>query len=115
MDIQYFQTILVERKKQILQNLNICNDEIQALKDVEINDDGDYAALCTDNLIESAIQEKQLKELKEINEALKKIEEGSYGVCEMCGEPIKPLRLKIKPHAKYCIVCREIVEKEPQN
>jgi len=55
---------------------------------------------------------KQKQELKEIEEALKKIEEGRYGICEMCDEPISEERLKIKPHAKYCIICREIIEKE---
>ncbi len=114
MDIKYFEKLLIERKQQILKNLDVAKLELQDLQNVEINDDGDYASLCTDNMIEKAIQEKQEKELVEIEEALKKIENGEYGICEMCGEPIKPLRLKIKPFAKYCIICREIVEKEPK-
>ncbi len=113
MDIKYFQKLLEERKIQILKNIDTSNLEIQDLKNVDINDDGDYATLCADNMIEYAIQEQQQKELEEINYALKKIKEGEYGICEMCGEPIKPLRLKIKPYAKYCIICREIIEKEP--
>ena len=113
MDIQFFEKLLLERKEQILKNLIQADEEIEDLKNVEINDEGDYAALCTDNMIEEAIQQQQLQELKEIDYALKKIKEGDYGICEMCGEPIKPLRLKIKPFARYCIVCREIVEKEP--
>ena len=113
MDIGYFKTLLIERKKQIIENIEVAKHDIEDLKNVEINDDGDYAALCTDNMIEHAIQEKQQKELEEIEYALKKIESGEYGICEMCGEPIKPLRLKIKPFAKFCITCREIVEKDP--
>ena len=113
MDIAYFKQLLIERRAQILKNLDATKLEMESLKDVEVNDDGDYASLCTDNMIEHAIQQQQQKELEEIEYALKKIEEGEYGVCEMCGEPIKPLRLKIKPFAKYCIVCREIIEKEP--
>ena len=114
MDIKYFKTLLIERKKQILKNLDTAESELADLQDLEVNDDGDYASLCTDNMIERAIQEQQQRELAEIEEALQKIEEGEYGICEMCGEPIKPLRLKIKPFAKYCIVCREIIEKEPK-
>ncbi len=113
MDIKYFKNILMERKERIVKNLAATNMELEDLKNFEVNDEGDYAALCADNLIDHAIQKKQIQELKEIEEALKKIEEGEYGICEMCSEPIKPLRLKIKPHAKYCIICREIVEKDP--
>ncbi len=114
MDIKYFKELLIERKEQILKNLDATRSELADLQNTEINDDGDYASLCTDNMIERAIQDQQQKELIEIEEALKKIDEGEYGICEMCGEPIKPLRLKIKPFAKYCIICREIVEKEPK-
>ncbi len=113
MEIAYFKKLLLERKEQILKNLNTSQMEIQDLKNVEVNDDGDYASVCADNMIEQAIHDQQLKELEEIEYALKKIKNGDYGICEMCGEPIKTLRLKIKPYAKYCIVCRAIIEKEP--
>jgi len=113
LELEYFKELLLERKKQIEKNIFETNSELEELKNIEVNDDGDYASLCTDNLIDSAINEQQVQELKEIEEALKKIENGTYGTCEMCGEPIRRLRLKVKPYAKYCIVCREIVEKEP--
>jgi len=113
LELDYFKELLLERKKQIEKNILETNSELEELKNVEINDDGDYASLCTDNLIDNAINEKQVQELKEIEEALEKIENGTYGTCEMCGEPIRKLRLKVKPYAKYCIVCREIIEKEP--
>ena len=71
--------------------------ELEELNNLEINDEGDFASLCTDNLIDNALNEKQLEELKEIDEALAKIENGTYGICEMCGEPIRKRRLKVKP------------------
>ena len=114
LELDYFKELLLERKKQIEKNILETKNEIEELKNFEVNDDGDYASLCTDNLIDSAINNQQLKELQEIEEALKKIENGTYGICEMCGEPIRKLRLKVKPYAKYCIVCREIIEKEPR-
>jgi len=112
MDLVYFKKLLEERKIQILENITIASNELEDLKSVEINDEGDYASVCADNMIDSVIQEKQIEELKEIEEALAKIESGEYGICEMCGEQIKPLRLKVKPYAKYCIVCREVIEQE---
>ena len=74
-------------------------------------DEGDYALLTNDSSIEQAIIEQLVKELEEIEIALKKIKKGNYGICEMCEDEIGIERLKIKPHAKYCITCREIIEK----
>ena len=43
--------------------------------------------------------------LAEVEHALAKVADGTYGVCEDCGEPIDPLRLEAKPAARYCINC----------
>lgn len=114
LEFDYFKKLLLERKAQIEKNIKEALLELENLKGVDVNDDGDYVSLATNSLIENAISQNQIKELKEIEDALKRIEDGTYGICEMCGEPIRKLRLKVKPHAKYCIVCREIVEKEPK-
>ncbi|MBD3263986.1 MAG: hypothetical protein GF375_02645 [Candidatus Omnitrophica bacterium] len=47
-----------------------------------------------------------------IDEALKKIEDKSYGVCNMCQKPISKTRLKAIPYARYCKKCKEKLEKE---
>ena len=48
-------------------------------------------------------------------EAIKKIEDGSYGTCSMCGVTIPIGRLKAKPFAKFCTECREVFEREEAN
>lgn len=45
--------------------------------------------------------------LREINEALQRIDEGTYGLCADCAQPISPKRLAAVPWAKYCIECKE--------
>src|SRR3990167_4893482 len=50
--------------------------------------------------------------LNRIDEALKKIDEGSYGICENCEKPISLKRLKAVPYAKLCIKCKEDEEKK---
>ena len=62
-------------------------------------------------MVESAIILQQSQELQEIEVTLGKISNGDYGICEMCEDDIGFQRLKVKPHAIYCIDCREIVEK----
>jgi len=110
-ELNYFKEILESRKAQILKNISGVNDELDQLNSLELNDEGDHAAVNNNSMVESAIVSQQEQELREINVVLGKIAAGDYGVCEMCEDPIGFQRLKVKPHAIYCIDCREIVEK----
>jgi RNA polymerase-binding protein DksA len=49
--------------------------------------------------------DNEIKKLKEINYALKKIYDGDFGICEMCGKPIQTRRLDVIPYAHFCIEC----------
>lgn len=49
--------------------------------------------------------------LEKNNKALEKIEQGSYGICESCGQPIDPDRLAALPHALMCIACKKAEER----
>jgi len=110
-ELNYFREILESRKNQIDININGVNAELNQLSRQELNDEADHASNSNSSMIESAIVTQQNQELKEINITLGKISNGDYGVCEMCEDPIGFQRLKVKPHAIYCIDCREIVEK----
>lgn len=110
-DLQYFKDILLSRKAQILKNLSAIEQEYNAMLGMDLNDDGDFASVSSDNMVDSAISAQQSKELSEIEESLVKIKNKQYGICDMCEDEIGIQRLKVKPHAKYCIVCRPIVEK----
>lgn len=111
-DLKYFEALLINRKAQIKKNIEDAKREIEMLRDDEVGDEADHASVSTDRMIEQAISAQQAKELGEIEFTLGKISSGEYGVCEMCEENISIARLKVKPHAKYCIVCREIIEKQ---
>jgi len=110
--MQEFKVMLESRKEQILKNLNGKALEISQMSSQELNDEGDFAAASAETAVDSAILEQQRKELAEIDLALDKISKGTYGVCEMCEEPIGIERLKVKNFARYCIACRQITEKE---
>ena len=103
--------MLESRNDQIVKNINGVNDELDQLNSLELNDEGDHAAVNNNSMIESAIVRQQEQELREINVALGKISTSDYGICAMCEDDIGFQRLKVKPHAIYCIDCREIVEK----
>lgn len=110
-ELEYFKETLLGRKTQIEKNISGVEKEMDALRELELNDEGDYASVSNDNMVENAIGHQQELELFEIDLALSKIKQGSYGICEMCEDYVGIHRLKVKPHAKYCIVCREIAEK----
>ncbi|MDO9265739.1 MAG: RNA polymerase-binding protein DksA [Sulfurimonas sp.] len=110
-ELKYFKEILEGRKEQIIKNIKGVNEELSQLSSMELNDEGDHASVDNSSMVESAIVHQQEQELREINVTLGKIVTGDYGICEMCEDPIGFQRLKVKPHAIYCIDCREIVEK----
>ncbi len=75
------------------------------------------ADMATDNFdrefsLDIASTEQEM--LNWIDEALRKIDEGTYGICENCDKPIASKRLKAVPSAKLCIKCKEDEEKNPR-
>ncbi len=109
-----FERDLLARKEQILKNLDEAHKKITMMQNQDPKDEGDYAALATETDIDSRIIEQQRRELNEIEIALGKIKHGTYGICEMCEEPIGKERLLVKNFARFCISCREINERENQ-
>jgi len=112
--LEEFQNKLLDRRVQIEKNLSGTALELDGMRDLELNDEGDYAATSAKTMVDSAILVQQRKELNEIELALDKIKQGTYGTCEMCEEPIGLPRLEVKNFARFCIACREITEKEQQ-
>ena len=111
-ELEEFQNKLLDRRVQIEKNLRGTSLEMEEIRDLELNDEGDYAAASAGTIVDNAILAQQRKELNELELALDKIKEGTYGTCEMCEEPIGKPRLEVKNFARYCITCREINEKE---
>ena len=110
--IDELKVILLERRDNILSNINSSRLNIDQLKEQDIKDDLDYAELVSDSFTEGMIANHQLEEFKQIEEALVKISKGNYGICDMCGIVIPLGRLKAKPFAKFCTECRTVYEHE---
>lgn len=77
----------------------------------EIGDIYDSADNERDRQLSHILNERDRKKLIAINEALARIEDGSYGICEECGKRITPNRLKILPFALLCVPCQSAIEK----
>lgn len=64
------------------------------------------------NLMEQTVMmmEQERDKIRLLNDALHRLYDGIYGICEMCGENIGEARLEMIPYAKYCIACKEKME-----
>jgi DnaK suppressor protein len=69
-------------------------------------------ALTTDDEMEFAVADRRAGMLAQVDLALKKMDEGTYGRCEACDEPIHPMRLRAHPFAIRCTRCQEAWERE---
>ena len=71
----------------------------------------DLASVETERLYEYALKDRGRRSVMELICALKRIDEGVYGICEDCGKPISEKRLLVAPAATQCIECKAESEK----
>ncbi len=100
-----FKAQLEEMKDKII------SDVEQTLTDMttqngNIPDPNDRATVESDRNFELRIRDRERKLMNKIEEALGRIDDGSYGVCDGCGEDIAVKRLEARPVAKFCIDCK---------
>ena len=110
-EITFFKKALEKERLKIVKNLNLTAGELNTYATQMPKDEADYANLALEQSFSHNIQKKQAAYLIEIEESLKQIKDKSYGICNLCEEPINIERLKVKIFAKYCIPCREEMEK----
>ena len=96
---------------------DIYSDVEQTLTDMNtqsgnIPDPNDRASVESDRSFELRLRGREQKLMEKINEALGRIEEGTYGVCDECGENITVKRLEARPVAKFCIDCKTMQEQQ---
>ncbi len=110
--LNYFKEMLKKEKEKLLENMErMKNGEVFVDKD-SIKDVVDAASDELDKAFVMRIRDRELKLIKKIDEALKRIEEGSYGICEECGCDIEEKRLNARPVATLCIACKEEQEEQ---
>ncbi len=108
-ELEKFKAIL-ERQLQELQS--DFGKEMQSMGSPALADINDQATLESERSFELRIKDRERKLIGKVQEALKKIGDGSYGVCESCGETIALKRLQARPVTSYCINCKAEMEAE---
>lgn len=106
LQVEYFRQKLLAWKKSLL---NQSQDTLEDLRQGGLNqpDDIDRASMETDKALDLRTKDRARKLISKINDALKRIEDGTYGYCEETGEPIGLERLEARPVATLSIEAQE--------
>lgn len=98
-----FEAQLLQMKATLASSIERLENEMEAMATEDAIDDmEDMASLAGESLSHTAQLKQQRRELSEVMHALAKIKNGTYGTCEVSGNPIEPERLQAEPHTRYC-------------
>lgn len=110
-DIEFFHKMLTDMLSEALQNGDSTIEELTDSNEV-FADPADRATAETDRAFTLRIRDRERRLIKKIRSALQRIEDGSYGICDDCGEEISVPRLNARPVTKLCINCKSKQEQD---
>jgi RNA polymerase-binding protein DksA len=107
-EMEKFRELLIERRR-VLKG-NVANMEDQALKasdqDFSVDHMADHGSDNFEQEFTLGLIENEEEQLREINAALERIDDGSFGLCESCQKPVAKERLRAIPFTRLCIECK---------
>jgi DnaK suppressor protein len=109
-----FKKNLLQQLKELESKLVGAVDELSEETDL-LPDLSDRATVETDISFDLRVKDREQKLISKIKEALMRIDDGSFGICESCGDPIEPERLKARPIATLCIDCKNEQERDERS
>lgn len=103
--------LLQMRKELLLEVTQTMRAESDHLK-FDIGDFYDHASTDRDRELALMLADREREKLTHVDDALKRIESGTYGICESCEEEIDRERLAAMPFTKLCLSCQEDLERQ---
>ena len=104
-DIDYFRKLLSNQLDELLDQADDTVSDMTEPRD-NFPDPTDRASLEADRNFMLRIRDRESKLIKKIKKALARIDNGTFGMCESCGENISAKRLKARPVTTQCIECK---------
>ncbi len=98
-------------REELLREAERTVDDMNTDK-AQFADPTDRASLETDRNFELRIRDRERRLIAKIDQALERMEDGTFGLCEDCGEPIEFKRLEARPVATLCIRCKTAHEED---
>ncbi|HEY5926361.1 MAG TPA: TraR/DksA C4-type zinc finger protein [Kofleriaceae bacterium] len=112
-ELKKFQELLEDKRKAVLERARqMLSVENMALDTNDLPDEMDLASSEYLQSFEFRLRGREKSLLSKLDLALKKITDGSFGICEICEEPIGKKRLEARPETTLCIKCKEDQERE---
>ena len=109
--LKKFKTLLTEKRDEIVKKAKQTLEEEMTLDANDLPDEMDLASSEYLQSFTFRLRGREKVFLDKIEKALRKIEDGSFGVCEECGEEISIKRLEARPETTLCIRCKEDQER----
>lgn len=110
-ELKRFKTILEEKRAAIIKNAEQTLDQEMTLDSNDLPDEMDLASSEYLQSFTFRLRGREKSFMTKIDKALAKIEDGSFGICESCGEEISAKRLEARPETTLCIRCKEDQER----
>ena len=110
MDTGIIRAQLVRRRDEILSVIEKVDRHVGHREQPLERDSGERAIEIENLDALFAIDRETRVELRQINDAIDRIDTGNYGICSECGAPITAARLAALPHADTCIACARLIE-----
>ncbi|HRK01809.1 MAG TPA: TraR/DksA C4-type zinc finger protein [Oligoflexia bacterium] len=104
-----FKKMLLEERQNVLNHSKKDRNDIIVDSD-DLADETDLAASEVSQALAFSLRDRERLLLSKIDQALEKIEEGTFGICETCEEPIEIRRLEARPVSNLCLSCKELEE-----
>ena len=102
-----YRKLLLEEKQRILNNSKNALQNELVLSPDDLPDETDLAASEISQNLVFKLRDRERQLLSKIDEALARMDEGHFGTCQDCEEPIEPRRLEARPMSTLCIACKE--------
>lgn len=109
---QKFREILHDKRKRLLEEAKRTLDDDMVIEADERMDEVDQASSEYMQAFSFRLRGRERFLMKKIEHALRKMDDGEFGLCEECDEQISLKRLEARPEAQLCIQCKEAQEKE---
>jgi DnaK suppressor protein len=105
-----FKTLFENEKARLLFSSRVADDRFVAQSD-DMMDEVDFTSFEIDNQMRIRLRNREAFYIKKIDEALERIQAGTFGLCEKCEEPIEMRRLEARPTTTFCLGCKEAEER----
>jgi DnaK suppressor protein len=109
--LDQYKKMLLDRRQELAADLQQKTAQERDRDNFTVGDSVDEAEASFELDFDLTMKENMVRQIKEIDEALERLREGTFGTCENCGEDIPQDRLRVKPNARFCIRCKSEMER----